>query len=103
MADKDQKRGKAQIEQELAAARARLSGNVQELIGEVHPKAVVQKNLADAKAFASKELGNAKAQVKDPETGEWRSDRLAMLGAAAAGVVTFLGVVRGISKKVRRH
>lgn len=105
MADKKDapKRSKAQIEQELAAARARLSGNVQELIGEVHPKAVTQRTVADAKAFASQEVDKAKAQVKDPVTGEWRQDRLVAIGGAVAGLVTFIGIVRGITKKARKH
>lgn len=105
MADKKDapKRSKAQIEQELAAARARLSGNVQELVGEIHPKAVTQRTIADAKQFVATEVANAKAQVKDPETGQWRRDRLMALGAAVLGVVTFVSVARGMGKKKRRR
>lgn len=88
-----QPRSQAQIEADLAATRERLAGSIEELIDQVHPKRVKQRQVAAAKAFLSAEIANAKAQVFYPN-GELRSTRLAAVGGAMAGSVTFLLVVR---------
>jgi glutathione S-transferase len=88
-------RSRAQIEADLAATRERLAGSIEELIGQVHPKRVKQRQVAAAKSFIRAEMANAKAQIVYPN-GELRSTRLAGAGGAIAGFVTFLLVVRRI-------
>lgn len=102
MADKPQDtRSAAQIRADIAAERARLGANVEGLVTEVHPKAVKQRTVDDAKAFVMGEVDNAKAQVKD-EDG-WRTDRLALAGAAAGAVLVALLTVRLVVKKIRKR
>ena len=84
-------------EAEIEAARQRLAGNVENLINQVHPKAIVANTVADARAFAEGTFEQAKAQVVD-ERGNLRTERVALLAAAAGGAVTFFLVVRSILK-----
>lgn len=99
--DKKPARSKEQIQADLLAARARLSANVETLIGEVHPTAVKDRTVNEAKAFVSAEARNAKKQVKD-EHG-WRIDRLIVLGGAVVGLLTFVGTIRAIIGKGRKR
>jgi hypothetical protein len=85
------------IEADIAAARQRLADNVEGLINQVHPKAIVANTVADARAFAQGSFDEAKAQVVD-ERGNLRTDRVALLAAAAGGALTFVLVVRSILK-----
>ncbi len=94
-------RSKQDIEAEITAARERLAANVAELVNQVHPRAVVQRSIDDARGFAATEFAAAKAQVID-EHGRLRTERVLLLGGAIAGVVTFVLLVRGILKGVRR-
>lgn len=94
MAD-SQTRTTQQIEAEIAAARQRLASNVEGLINQVHPKAVVQRSIDDARTFAATEYANAKAQVVAPN-GELRLDRIGLLAGAVAGAITFVWLVRSI-------
>ncbi|MFT4216601.1 MAG: DUF3618 domain-containing protein [Micropruina sp.] len=94
-------RSKQDIEAEIAAARQRLADNVAGLINQVHPKAVMQRSIDDARGFAATEFANAKAQVVD-EYGNLRTERLLLIGGAVAGVVTFVLLVRGILKNARK-
>lgn len=86
-----------QARADFAAARARLSGDVRELIDEVHPKRVVQRQVQDAKTVARTELEAARSQIKD-ENG-WRWDRVALIGGAAAGLATLAVVVSLLTRK----
>ena len=74
-------RTKADIEAEIAAARSRLAGNVEELITTVHPQAVKTRAINDAKDFAAGELNTARSQFVD-EFGNYKWDRIAYLAAA---------------------
>lgn len=94
-------RSKQDIEAEIAAARERLAGNVAGLINQVHPKAVVQRGIDDARGFAATEFANAKSQVIDGN-GQVRVERVALIGGAIAGVVTFVLLVRSILKNIGR-
>jgi Protein of unknown function (DUF3618) len=85
------------IEAEIAAARQRLADNVEGLINQVHPKAIVANTVADARAFAQGTIDEARAQVVD-EGGNLRTERVALLAAAAGGALTFVLVVRSILK-----
>ena len=65
-------RTREHIEADIAAARQRLVGNVEDLINQVHPKAIVANTVADARAFAQGSFEQAKAQVVD-ERGSVRT------------------------------
>lgn len=88
-------RSKADIEAEISAARERLADNVAGLINQVHPKAIVQRGIDDARDFAAAEFASAKSQVVD-DTGQLRTDRVLLLGGAVAGLITFIVLVRNI-------
>lgn len=89
-----------QIRSDIAAARSRVAASVEGLVEEVHPAAVKQRTVNDAKTFAHEEFETLKAQVKD-ERG-WRTDRLVLAGGAVAGLVTFLVVVRAVLGRIHR-
>ena len=86
-------RSKQDIEAEITAARERLAGNLAGLINQVHPKAMVQRGIDEARGFASAEFANAKAQVVD-ERGELRVQRVLLISGAIAGLVTFVVLLR---------
>ncbi|GAA1393658.1 DUF3618 domain-containing protein [Luteococcus peritonei] len=93
-------RSAEQIRADIAAARARMSANVEGLVTEVHPKAVKQRSVDEAKAFMMAEVDHAKSQVKD-EDG-WRTDRLTVAGVAAGAAMLGLLTLRAIIRKVRK-
>ena len=88
-----------EILRDLEAATARLSENVTALVTETHPKAVVNRTVIDARHFAEEQFQQAKTQIRD-EYG-WRVDRIAVVAGAAVGVVTFLLVVRSLTRRRR--
>lgn len=98
MAEKSDKhkdtRTAEQIRRDIAAARARVSANVEQLVEEVHPTSVKDRAVGQARSFAQAEFNSAKATIKD-EAG-WRLDRMLAVGAAVAGVVVFLLTARAI-------
>lgn len=93
-------RSKAQIEADNAAARDRLASSVEDLVDQVHPNRIKQRQVANIKQLASAELDNAKAQVID-ENG-LRTDRIAIVAAAVAGFVTFLLIIRKITSSGKK-
>ena len=102
MADKKSKstRSQAQIEADLNARRQRLTTSLESLIDEVHPNRIKQREIANAKRFAALELENLKALVFNAR-GDLRTERIAILGGAGAGVTTFLLIIRAIIKRRR--
>lgn len=102
MADKkpQDNRTAEQIRRDLAAARARVSAQVEQLVEEVHPTAIKDRTIDQARAFAQTEFESAKSTIKD-EAG-WRVDRLIAVGGAVLGVVTFLLTVRAITGAGRK-
>jgi len=99
-----EERSPEQIEADLAAARARMSANISQLINEVHPKIIKQRQIDQAKDAAKREFAFYKSQIID-ENGP-RLDRIVVFGGALAGITTFLLIVRGIvsaSKKKRKR
>jgi len=91
----DRTRSKAEIEADIAAARERLAGNIEGLIFQVHPKAVLHRGVDDAKTFASQEFTNAKRQVMY-DTGELRLERIGLIAVALLGTFAFVKVVRSL-------
>lgn len=88
-------RSRAQIEADLAATRDRLGASIEQLIHQVHPQRVKERQIESAKALARAEVANLRSQVFYPN-GELRTARLAAVGGAVAGFVTFVLVVRKI-------
>lgn len=100
MADK-KARSRSQIESDIAAARVRLSSNVESLIDQVHPANVKQRQVDNLKTFANTEFNNAKSQIKNDDG--WRTDRIALIGGSVVGFVTFLVIVRAIVRKAQQR
>lgn len=94
-------RSTSQIEADIAAARARLSTHVTELIGQIHPKVIVQKQKEEATTAVKAQVRNLKGQFVD-ENG-LRLDRIVTIGGAVAGTVTFLLVVRGLVNRSKKQ
>lgn len=93
-------RSKSQIEADLGATRDRLTGSIQALINEVHPNRIKQREIANAKRFAALELENLKALVFNAR-GDLRTERIAILGGAGAGVTAFLLIIKAVIKRRR--
>lgn len=91
-------RSVADIEADIAAARERLAGNIAELVDHVSPKAVARRSIADAQTFVGQQTARVRSQLVDAG-GNLRVSRLAVIGAAVGGVVTFVLVLR----KIVRH
>jgi hypothetical protein len=94
-------RNAAQIEADLAATRDRLTASVQALIDQVHPNRIKQRQIDNVKRLASAELDNAKSLIFNAR-GDLRTDRVAALAGALAGLVTFLIIVRSVVRRGRR-
>lgn len=101
-ADQGRPRTRAEIEADLDATRERLANSVVELIDLVHPNRVKERQIETVKTFAQAELDNAKAQVFHPDGG-LRTTRIAAVGGAVVGLVTFVLVVKGISAGRKRR
>ena len=78
-------RSAEQIEADIAAARGRLAGTVDELHARTAPKEIVRRQVAGAQAKFT--------QATRTESGELRTERVAAL-AAAAVVLIALGLLR---------
>lgn len=118
---------KEQLQADISAIRARLSGNVESLIGQVHPKSIANRAVNDARDLLDAEVGAAKQKIDEtvssvrgfvrPKVDEasglvkdeqgWRTDRLMLIGGVIAGVATIvlpiLLTARAIGKVVRKH
>jgi hypothetical protein len=91
----------SQIEADLGATRDRLIASVEALIDQVHPNRIKQRSVDRVKQLASAEFESAKSTVFNAR-GDLRTDRLAVAGAAAAGFVTFLLIMRALVRRARR-
>jgi len=89
-----------QIEADLGATRDRLTASVEALIDQVHPNRIKQRQIANVKRFANTELENAKSKVFNA-SGDLRTDRVAVLAAAVAGIIGFLLILRAIVRRGR--
>ena len=89
MANDSDSRTKSQIEADLGATRDRLTRSVEALIDQVHPNRIKQRSVAQAKTLVNAELENAKALVFNAR-GDLRTERLAIVGGAVAGVIGFI-------------
>ncbi|OYN94288.1 DUF3618 domain-containing protein [Enemella evansiae] len=100
MADQNS-RSRSQIEADLAAARTRLSANLERLIDEVHPTNVKRRQVEGFKSFVQGEFDNAKDQVQTA-SGKWRLDRIAMIAGSVAGFVALMAITRAVVRRAQR-
>jgi hypothetical protein len=85
----------ADIENELAEARRRLSSNISGLITQVHPQAAKTRAINDAKDFAAQEVNSATDTVRDAE-GNISWERVTYLAVAVVGSIAFAVVVKSL-------
>ena len=102
MANNADSRTRSQIEADLGATRDRLAASVESLIDQVHPNRIKQRQIAGVRRLVDIELETAKSLVFNAR-GDLRTDRLALVGAAVAGFVSFLVIVRAIVRRGRKH
>ena len=93
-------RTQSQIEADLGATRDRLASSVEALIDQVHPNRIKQRSINNVKQFANTELENAKSKIFNAR-GDLRTERIAVIAAAAAGIVGFLLIIRAIVRRGR--
>ncbi|HEY3006363.1 MAG TPA: DUF3618 domain-containing protein [Kribbellaceae bacterium] len=75
-----------QIEAEIAATRARLAATVDELVDRAHPRNVAKRQVEQAVTLT-------RSQVYD-ENGDLRTQKIASVAGAVAGVLVLLLLVR---------
>lgn len=91
-------RTRQQIEDEIAAARDRLASNLEGLITQAHPKAVLARGITDVRDFATEEVHAVRSRFV-AEDGSLNLARLGALALALAGSVAFLVVVRSLARR----
>ncbi len=91
-------RTKTEIEAEIAAARARLASNVENLITDVHPQAIKTRALNDAKDFAADEINSVRSLFVD-KAGAVKWDRIAYLAAAVVGSIAASSVIKSLFRR----
>lgn len=110
MATKSSKpaRSATQIESDLASARSRLTSSIELLIDQVHPNRVKQREserlrefIATKRQYAQSQLNRARSQFVD-EGGNWRTDRLMLVGGSLTGVAALVLIVRTIAARGRK-
>ncbi|MDR0416233.1 MAG: DUF3618 domain-containing protein [Propionibacteriaceae bacterium] len=104
----------ADIERDLAATRARLADNISSIIGELHPRAVAHRAVADAKSLArgqaetwagqlrdggerlrgKAQSGSARLEAVFRDSSGWRVERLVLAAGAVLAILAFFGVIR---------
>ncbi|MDQ6525512.1 DUF3618 domain-containing protein [Nocardioides sp. LHD-245] len=75
------------IEREIEEARERLAGTIDQLLYRSHPKTIV-----------SREVAQAKAHFVDPATGEPRTDNILKVVGGVVGVIALFAVLRKITR-----
>ena len=86
-----------QIEADLAAARRRIAHSAEELVDQVHPNRIKQRQIDGVKQFVGNEVDAGKALIFNAR-GDLRTNRvLAAVGAVAGGLV-FLTIVRALRR-----
>lgn len=98
----EQGKSRQQIESDLTAARTRLSANLESLIDQVHPTKVKERQIAGVKTLVNGEVRNVKSQFQTP-AGEWRTDRLALIGGSIAGAIVLMVALSALSKSRKKR
>ncbi len=98
MAEKASSQSVSELQAEIASATSRLASNIEGLITQAHPKAIVNRGVADAKGFVRQEFAGVKDQFVTAR-GDIKTDRVALLVAAVAGAIGFVITVRSLLKQ----
>jgi hypothetical protein len=93
-------RTESQIEADLGATRDRIASSLTELVDEVHPLRIKARTIGRIKAAVQARVDDARAYVFNAR-GDLRTDRLMTIGGAAAGVLTFVLVLRRFARRHR--
>ena len=93
-------RTESQIVADLGATRDRLSSSLTELVDEVHPLRIKARTIGRIKAALQANVDDARAYVFNAR-GDLRTDRLLTIGGAAAGLLTFVLVLRRVARRRR--
>ena len=93
-----QQRTVADIEAEIAAARDHLASNIASLVDQVHPKAVASRGIASARGFVGVQSARVRSQLLNSD-GAVRTSRMAVIGGAVAGLLTFVLIIRAIARR----
>lgn len=96
--DKKPPRTTAEIENDLAAIRSRLSANVASLIDEIHPQRIKERQIEGARQWASAEAEDLKLQFVTTDGG-LRTGRVVAIGAAVLGVVGFIVLLKVLGSR----
>ena len=94
-------RTRSQIEADLGASRDRLTASVEALIDQVHPNRIKQRQIAAFKQMGRNARENGKSLLFNAR-GDLRNDRVGILVGAAAGLIAFVLIVRGIARRGRK-
>lgn len=97
----DTTRTSAQIEADLGATRDRLTSAVEALIDQVHPNRIKQRTIANIKEQIRGGVDTVRSQFFNTR-GDLRKDRIGALAGAAAGLISFVLVVKAIRNRGRR-
>lgn len=89
-----------QIRADIQAARKTMVNNVEGLVTEVHPKAIKDRAVNDAKTFVADKVDEAKSVVVDRDGPRW--DHIGTAVFVAVGVVVTVAVLRGIVRAVTK-
>lgn len=122
---KEPPKTKEQLQAEIAAIRSRLSGNIESLVREVHPKTIANQAVNETRDLIGAEVGALKQRVADTVTGVKRAvgstspdedasggdgeriDRMLVVGGAIAGLLAVIlpvsAILIAIRRAVRRH
>lgn len=98
MADSKKKpqdtRSADQIKRDIAAARARMSATIEDVVEEFHPATLKKEAVGEAKAFFKKEKEQVVGQVKGDDG--WRLDRIGLVGGVVVGGALALVTLRAV-------
>ena len=87
-----------QIEADLAAARFRLAHSAEELVDQVHPNRIKQRQIDGVKQFVGNEVDAGKALIFNAR-GDLRTNRVLAAAGAVVGGLVFLTIVRGLVRR----
>lgn len=93
-------RNSAQIEADVTAARHRIANSLESLIDQVHPNRIKQREIQRVRGFVDTEIETAKSLIFNAR-GDLRTDRVALIAAAAVGAIAFVVIIRAISHRGR--
>ena len=87
-----------QIEADLAAARLRLAHSAEELVDQVHPTRIKQRQIDSVKQFVGNEVDAGKALIFNAR-GDLRTNRVLAGAGAVVGGLVFLVIVRALVRR----